>query len=76
MVKIDLEKGDVILRGKFRNKKVVVKSFGYDDKGQPTVNGKSMLNFRIKKLMPEKKKDEEPVAKWKNSKKAKEMKSG
>ena len=76
MVKIDLKKGDVILRGKFRNKKVVVKSFGYDDKGQPTVNGKPMLNFRIQKLMPEKKKQDEPVAAWKNSKKAKETKNG
>ena len=34
---IDLEVGDTILRGKFKNKPVVVKSFGTDDKGQPTV---------------------------------------
>ena len=51
---IDLEVGDTILRGKFKNKPVVVKSFGTDDKGQPTVNGKKMLSFRIKKLMPKK----------------------
>lgn len=48
---IDLEIGDIILTGKFRNKKVEVKEFGVDDKGQPTVNGKPMLNFRIQKLM-------------------------
>jgi len=51
---IDLEVGDTILRGKFKNKPVVVKEFGVDDKGQPTVNGKKMLSFRIKKLMPAK----------------------
>ena len=51
---IDLEVGDTILRGKFKNKKVVVKEFGVDDKGQPTINGKKMLSFRIQKLMPKK----------------------
>jgi hypothetical protein len=51
---IDLEVGDTILRGKFKNKPVIVKSFGTDDKGQPTINGKKMLSFRIKKLMPKK----------------------
>jgi len=51
---IDLEVGDTILRGKFKNKPVVVKDFGFDDKGQPTINGKKMLSFRIKKLMPKK----------------------
>jgi len=51
---IDLVVGDTILRGKFKNKPVVVKDFGVDDKGQPTVNGKKMLSFRIKKLIPKK----------------------
>jgi len=51
---IDLTVGDTILRGKFKNKPVVVKEFGVDDKGQPTVNGKKMLSFRIKKLIPAK----------------------
>ena len=51
---IDLEIGDTILRGKFKNKPVVIKDFGFDDKGQPTINGKKMLSFRIKKLMPKK----------------------
>ncbi len=53
--KIDLEIGDIILTGKFKNKKVEVKEFGTDKNGQPTVNGKPMLAFRIEKLMPEKK---------------------
>ena len=51
---IDLEVGDTILRGKFKNKPVVVKDIGTDEHGQPTVNGKKMLSFRIKKLMPQK----------------------
>jgi hypothetical protein len=49
---IDLQIGDTILTGRFKNKKIVVKEFGVDDKGQPTVNGRPMLKFRIKKLMP------------------------
>ena len=53
---IDLKVGDTILVGKFKNKKIVVKEFGVDDNGQPTVNGRSLLAFRIEKLMPEKKK--------------------
>ena len=29
-----------------------VKDFGTDEKGQPTINGRPILKFRIKKLMP------------------------
>jgi len=53
---IVLKVGDKILTGRFKNKKGVVKSFGKDDKGQPTINGKPMLKFRVVKLMPKKKK--------------------
>jgi len=60
---LDLEVGDTILRGKFKNKPVVVKDFGVDDKGQPTINGKKMLSFRIKKLMPTKIKEESDMIK-------------
>ena len=49
---LDIKIGDTILTGRFKNKRVVVKEFGTDAKGQPTVNGRPMLNFRIKKLMP------------------------
>ena len=49
---LDLEVGDVILTGKFKNKRSVVKDFGKDDLGQPTINGMKALNFRIEKLMP------------------------
>jgi len=49
---LDIEVGDVILTGKFKNKRKVVKDFGKDDLGQPTINGMKALNFRIEKLMP------------------------
>jgi hypothetical protein len=60
---IDLKLNDLILTGRWKNKKVDVKSFGKDDNGQPTVNGKPMLKFRIAKLMPDKKlkEDEETL---------------
>tara|TARA_B100000530_G_C15536644_1_gene320748 strand:+ start:54 stop:293 length:240 start_codon:yes stop_codon:yes gene_type:complete len=52
---LDLEIGDVILTGKFKNKRTVVKDIGTDELGQPTINGKRALNFRIEKLMPKSK---------------------
>ena len=51
-MELDLEVGDVILTGKFKNKRKLVKDFGKDDLGQPTINGMKALNFRIEKLMP------------------------
>ena len=48
--------GDVILTGRFKNKREIVKTIGVDKLGQPTVNGKPMLKFRIEKAMPEEKK--------------------
>jgi len=52
-LELDLEKGDVILTGRFKNKRTVVKKIGKDDLGQPTVNGMKALAFRIEKLMPQ-----------------------
>jgi len=54
-IKLDLEPGDVILTGRFKNKRTVVKKIGTDDLGQPTVNGMKVLSFRIEKLMPKSK---------------------
>jgi hypothetical protein len=48
---IDIEKGDTLLGGRFRNKKIKVKSIGTDDMGQPTVNGNQILKVRIAKLI-------------------------
>ena len=53
VMKLDLEVGDVILTGRFKNKRTIVKNISKDDKGQPTVNGMKALSFRIEKLMPE-----------------------
>lgn len=50
---LDIEKGDTILVGRFKNKPIEVKEFGTDAKGQPTINGRTVLTFRIKKLIPE-----------------------
>ena len=52
VLELDLEKGDVILTGRFKNKRTIVKDIGKDDLGQPTVNGMKALSFRIEKLMP------------------------
>ena len=52
---LDLEVGDVILTGRFKNKWATVKEIGVDELGQPTVNGMKVLKFRIEKLMPKSK---------------------
>ena len=46
-IKLDVEIGDTILMGKFKNKKVIVKSIGKDEHGMPTINGKKVATFRI-----------------------------
>jgi hypothetical protein len=50
-MKIEINIGDVIYTGRFKNKKETIKKFGKDDKGQPTVNGKKVLTFRMEKFM-------------------------
>ena len=44
---LDVKVGDTILAGRFKNKKIVVKSIGKDEHGMPTINGKKVVNFRI-----------------------------
>lgn len=46
MVKLDVSVGDTILMGRFKNKKVTVKTITFDDWGMPLVNGKPMCTFR------------------------------
>jgi hypothetical protein len=46
-INVDVDKGDTVLMGKFKNKKVVVKDFGKDDHGMPTINGKVATTFRL-----------------------------
>ena len=47
MIKLDIKVGDTLMGGKFKNKKVVVKTIEKNDKGDITINGKPLLRFRI-----------------------------
>lgn len=48
-ITLPVEIGDVILVGRFKNKKMVVKNIGVDDHGMPTINGRKVVNFRFVK---------------------------
>jgi (p)ppGpp synthase/HD superfamily hydrolase len=54
-IELDIEAGDVILTGKFKNKRKVVKDIGTDEYGHPTINGVSILKIKIEKLLPKNK---------------------
>jgi hypothetical protein len=49
MIKLDIKVGDTLMGGKFKNKKVIVKTIGKNDKGEITINGKPLLRFRLTK---------------------------
>jgi len=51
-VTLDIEIGDVVLTGKYKNKRTVVEELGTDDLNQPTVNGQKLLALRIEKNLP------------------------
>jgi len=55
-LELPIEKGDVLLTGHWKNVRTVVEDIGEDEDGQPTVNGKPILNCRIEKTLPEAKK--------------------
>ena len=48
-IKVPIKIGDTVLGGRFKNKKVVVKTIGKNDKGDITINGKPLLKYRILK---------------------------
>ncbi len=50
---LDIDVGDEVLVGRFKNKRVKVKSIGVDENNQPTINGRKLLALRIAKLMPD-----------------------
>jgi len=52
-INIPVKVGDTILTGRFKNKKVVVKSIGKDKHGMPTVNGRKVVTFRLMKELSE-----------------------
>jgi len=70
-IELDIEVGDILLGGKYKNKRIEVKKIGVDDIGQPTINGKSLLKFRIEKQLPDSKKSK----KTKDAEKAEEEES-
>ena len=48
-INIPIEVGDTVLGGKFKNKKIVVNDIGKNERGEPTINGKNLLNYRLVK---------------------------
>lgn len=50
---LDIEKGDFLYGGRFKNKKVLVKKIGKNAKGDITINGKPLLKFRLIKKFSE-----------------------
>lgn len=54
---LDIGIGDILLGGRFKNKRIKVNSLGRDELGQPTFNkGKKLLAVRIEKKLPQDKK--------------------
>ena len=60
-IDLDIEVGDILLGGKYKNKRIEVKEIGKDELGQPTVNGKSILKVRIEKHLPDEKKSKKTL---------------
>lgn len=53
---INVNIGDTIYSGRFKNKKTVIKEIGEDEHGMPTINGKKVVTFRTSKTKRRKKK--------------------
>ena len=45
-ISIDVEVGDTIMTGRFKNSPKVVKTIGKDEHGMPTINGIKVVTFR------------------------------
>lgn len=48
-ITIPIKVGDTVLGGKFKNKRIVVKSIDKNEKGDITINGKPLLKYRLVK---------------------------
>lgn len=48
-INVPINVGDEVLGGKFKNKKIIVKDIGKNEKGDITINDKPLLRFRITK---------------------------
>ena len=56
-ITIDVEVGDTILTGRFKNKKTKVNSIETDQHGMPTINGRKVTTFRTLKKQNENKEE-------------------
>ena len=68
-LELDIKVGDVLLGGRYKNKRIVVKRMGTDGLGQPTINGDPILKFRIEKHLPDDKKSKKTLELEKGPKK-------
>jgi hypothetical protein len=51
-IELDIEIGDTILGGRFKNKRTIVKTIERNEKGDVLINGsKTLLKFRIPKMV-------------------------
>lgn len=48
-VKLPIEIGDTVYMGKFKNKKTIIKTIEWNEKGDLMINGKPALKMRIPK---------------------------
>ncbi len=46
-IKVPIKVGDTVLGGKFKNKRIVVKSIGKNEKGDITINDRPLMKYRI-----------------------------
>ena len=46
-IQLPVEVGDTVLMGKFKNKRVVIKSITKNEKGDYLINGKPAFKFRL-----------------------------
>ena len=46
-ITVPINIGDTVLGGKFKNKRIVVKTISKNEKGDITINGKPFMKFRI-----------------------------
>ena len=67
-ITIDVKVGDTILVGKFKNKKMKIKDIGVDKHGMPTINGRKVVNFRLKKVEEKVTRDKDDYAQYEKPK--------
>lgn len=51
-IEVDISVGDIVLGGRFKNKRIKVKKIGRNEKGDITINGRPLLKYRILPKQP------------------------